>query len=66
MWPALLGTLAGLVLALGLIHFTALGLGALVVAPLLAGGVFNYWYWVGYGARFLGSTWPRFLFQRQP
>lgn len=66
MWPALLGTLAGLVLALGLIHFTALGLGALVVAPLLAGGVFNYWYWVGFGARFLGSTWPRFLFQRQP
>ena len=65
MWPALLGTLAGLVLTLGLIHFTTVGLGALVLGPLLAGGVFNYWYWVGYGARFLGSTWSRFLFQRQ-
>ena len=40
-------------------------LGALVLAPLLAGGVFNYWYWVGFGARFLGTDWPRFLFQRQ-
>lgn len=65
MWPALLGTLAGLALALAFIANSSFGLGALALGPLLAGCAFNYWYWPAYGARFLGTTWPRFMFQRQ-
>ena len=65
MWPALLGTLFGLALALVLIAATRLGVGALVVGPLVVGSAFNYWYWAGYGARFLGTSWARFMFQRQ-
>lgn len=66
MWPALLGTLAGLTLTLVLLSATTWGLGALVAAPLFVGCAFNYWYWAGYGARFMGTSWPRFMFQRQP
>jgi O-antigen/teichoic acid export membrane protein len=65
MWPALLGTLAGLALALAFIANSSFGLGALVLGPLLAGSAFNYWYWPAYGARFMGTPWPRFMFQRQ-
>ena len=65
MWPALLGTLAGLTLTLVLLNVTTWGLGALVAAPLLVGCAFNYWYWAGYGARFMGTSWPSFMFQRQ-
>ena len=65
MWPALLGTLAGLALALALIGNTALGLGALALGPLLVGAAFNYWYWPLYGARVMGTSWVRFMFERQ-
>ena len=43
LWPALLTSLLSLGLALILIHSTPLGVGALVLAPLLAGSLFNYW-----------------------
>ncbi|GDY20432.1 hypothetical protein LBMAG56_17770 [Verrucomicrobiota bacterium] len=65
-WAVLLSNLTSVTLAAILTASVLPGIGALVLAPLLVGCAFNYWYWVGYGARFLGSTWPRFLFQRQP
>ena len=65
MWSAVLGTLAGLTLTLVLLNATTWGLGALVAAPLLVGCAFNYWYWPAYGSRFMGTSWPRFMFQRQ-
>jgi len=61
LWPGLATSLLGLSLSLVLIHFTSLGIGALVMAPLLAGSLFNYWYWPLVGARTLKSGLLRFL-----
>jgi hypothetical protein len=61
LWPGLATGLFGLCLSLVLIHFTALGIGALVLAPLLAGSLFNYWYWPLVGARTLAKGFFRFL-----
>jgi O-antigen/teichoic acid export membrane protein len=65
-WPALATGLLGLGLSLLLIHFTSLGIGALVLAPLLAGTLFNYWYWPLVGARTLDTHLFRFLCGRPP
>jgi hypothetical protein len=64
LWPAVATSGLGLLLSLTLIHFTSLGLGALVLGPLLAGSLFNYWYWPPYAARCVGTTLFRFLFGR--
>jgi Na+-driven multidrug efflux pump len=61
LWPGLATSLLGLSLSLALIHFTSLGIGALVLAPLLAGSLFNYWYWPLVGARSLDKSFFRFL-----
>jgi hypothetical protein len=62
LWPAIASNVLSLTLSLTLIHFTSLGLGALVLAPLSAGCLFNYWYWPHYGAGSLGTGLLRFLF----
>ena len=49
-------------LSLVLVHCTALGLGALVLGPLLAGVLFNFWYWPAYAAKDIGTTLFHFLF----
>lgn len=61
LWPAVITNLAAALLATALVFWTDLGLGALVLAPLLAGLSFNYWYWMFAGARDLGTTWWRFV-----
>ncbi len=61
LWPTVGTNVASLGLSLILVHFTSLGLGALVLGPLLAGVVFNYWYWPAYTARRLGTTLLRFM-----
>jgi len=61
LWPGLATALVGLSLSLILIHFTSLGIGALVLAPLLAGSLFNYWYWPVVGARSLKTSLFGFL-----
>ena len=66
LWPALATSLLGLGLSLLLIHFTSFGIGALVLAPLLAGSLFNYWYWPLAGARTLDTRLFRFLCGRPP
>jgi hypothetical protein len=66
LWPSVASNVLSLGLSLALIHFTALGLGALVLGPPLAGSLFNYWYWPPYGARTLNTTLTRFLFTRPP
>ncbi|MBI3875560.1 MAG: hypothetical protein HY300_06290, partial [Verrucomicrobia bacterium] len=53
LWPMLVSTAASLTLMLSLINSTALGLGALVLAPLAVGCLFNYWRWPLEGARTL-------------
>ena len=62
LWPWLATNVLGLCLSLALVHCTSLGLGALVLGPLLAGIVFNHWYWPPYAARSLGTTLTRLLF----
>ena len=56
LWPAVITNVASLGLSLSLIHFTSLGLGGLVLGPLIAGSVFNYWYWPLAGAKALRSS----------
>ncbi|MGD0615985.1 MAG: hypothetical protein ABSA69_11145 [Verrucomicrobiota bacterium] len=62
LWPSVATNIVSLTLSLILVHFPSLGLGALVLGPLLAGSAFNYWYWPLFGARSLGTSLFRFLF----
>jgi hypothetical protein len=62
LWPTVATNSLSLVLSLTLIHFTSLGLGALVLGPLLAGSLFNYWFWPFVAARGMGTSLFRFLF----
>ena len=64
LWPTVATNALSLALSLALIHFTPLGVGALVLGPLLAGSLFNYWYWQFYGARTLGTSLLKFLLRR--
>jgi O-antigen/teichoic acid export membrane protein len=60
-WPGMATSVCSLGLALVLIHDTSLGVGALVLPPLIAGSLFNYWYWPLAGARALGKSFSGFL-----
>ena len=62
MWPTVATNVLSLILSLLLVHFTTLGLGALVLGPLLAGVIFNYWYWPAYAVKDIGTTLFHFLF----
>jgi hypothetical protein len=62
LWPTVATNIGSLILSLLLVNFTQLGLGALVLGPLVAGSVFNFWYWPGFAARGIGTTFFRFLF----
>jgi len=61
-WHSVLSNLLSLLLSLSLLRFTQLGPGALVAGPMLAGCIFNYWYWPAYAARSIQTTLFRFLF----
>lgn len=62
LWPIVAANLLCFGFSLLLIHTTSLGLGALVLGPLLANCPFNYWYWPIYAARGIRSSWPRCVF----
>jgi len=62
LWPVIAGNTLSLALSLTLVHFTPLGLGALVLGPLLAGSFFNYWYWPPYACRGIGTSLFQLLF----
>jgi hypothetical protein len=64
LWPTVATSVLSFLLSLNLVAFTSLDLGALVLGPLLAGSLFNYWYWPPYSARCIGTTYFRFLFTR--
>lgn len=67
LWPVVATNLLTLLAMLVLVKtmHDSLGLGALVLAPLLTGGLFNYWYWARAGARSLETSWLRFTFAKQ-
>jgi hypothetical protein len=62
LWHAVATSLLSVGLSLILIHTTSLGIGALVIAPFLAGSVFNYWYWPWASARSPKTQLFRFMF----
>lgn len=62
LWHAVASSLLSVSLSLILIHTASLGIGALVLAPLLAGSVLNYWYWSSASARSLKTHLFRFMF----
>jgi Na+-driven multidrug efflux pump len=62
LWPTVATNVLSLALSLTLVHYTTLGLGALVLGPLVAGIIFNYWYWPLFAARGMGTTLLRFIF----
>jgi hypothetical protein len=65
LWPTVATNLTTLLVALALIQMTTLGLPSLILAPLVTGSLFNYWYWSLTGARSIGTTLNDFLFRRQ-
>jgi hypothetical protein len=65
LWPTVATHTLSLALMLGLIRYTELGLGALVLGPLLAGLPFNYWYWPAHAARRIQTGLPALLFRRE-
>jgi O-antigen/teichoic acid export membrane protein len=62
LWSAVATNLLSFVFSLALIHTTSLGLGALVLGPLLAFCPFYYWYWPMYAVRGIKASWPQFIF----
>ena len=62
LWPIVLANLISLTLVWFLVEKTNIGLGAFAIAPLIAGSLFNYWFWPREGARNLGSSWFRYMF----
>jgi O-antigen/teichoic acid export membrane protein len=64
LWPSVAGCLLAFALSLTLVHTTSLGLGAFVLAPLLAHSLFNYWYWPLQAAHGIQTSWWRFMFSQ--
>jgi hypothetical protein len=64
LWATVVTYSSGVLLTFGLLKLTPLGLGAVVLGPLIAGGMFNYWYWPVVGAKSLQTGWLRFTFFR--
>jgi len=66
--PSLWATVVTYPLGVGLVWLlyeaTQLGIGAFVLGPLLAGSLFNYWYWPIAGAWSLQTNWVKFVFMR--
>jgi len=60
-----LTNVASVGLSLVMLQFTSLGFGALVLGPLLAGAVHNYWRWPREGCRVLETSWTRLFFSRK-
>ena len=61
-WPGIITNVSSMILSLILLRFTSLGPGALVIGPIIANSLFNYWYWPPFAARGLKTTLFRFLF----
>jgi hypothetical protein len=63
LWPTVATNVLSLGLSLALVYSNA-GIGGLVLGPLLAGILFNYWYWPPFAARGLGTTFLGFLLRK--
>lgn len=66
LWSTVATNAGSILLALTLTRWSSLGMLSLIVAPLVAGLVFLYWYWPLAGARSLGTHWLRFMVSKPP
>lgn len=64
LWAAVATNLASVGLAAALMHNSTLGFGSVIIAPLLCGLLFNYWFWPRIGAQGIGATWFRYMFTK--
>lgn len=64
LWPSVAANVGTMALALALLYGTSLEEGAFILAPLLAGLLFNYWHWPIQGARSIQTSLAHFLFSR--
>jgi Na+-driven multidrug efflux pump len=64
LWPTVITQFVALALYLFFSLGLELGYWALVLAPLVAGGLFNYWYWLFRGTRSMGTTLAAFVLRR--
>jgi len=62
LWPTVATNILGLLLSLVFVHFTSLGVGGLILGPLLPGILFNYWYWPLAGAKSIRTHFLDFMF----
>jgi len=62
LWPIVITNAVSLTLVWLLLEQTDLDFGAFALAPLIAGSLFNYWFWPRQGARNVRSTWFRYMF----
>ncbi|MGW8181704.1 MAG: hypothetical protein ACWGQW_23480, partial [bacterium] len=65
LWPTVATQLVVLCFYLALNQRTQSEYLPLILAPLLAGGLFNYWYWLFRGPRSLGTSLWRFLLRKE-
>jgi len=61
LWPTVATNVLSLELTLLLLGTPHLDVGALVLGPLIAGCIFNYWFWPFYTARSIGTSLFAFL-----
>ena len=61
-WHSVITNLTPIVLALFLVRIPSLGVGGLVLAPLLPNLLCNYWHWPKEGARVLKTSWTKLIF----
>jgi hypothetical protein len=63
LWPVTFTQLAIVAVAALFVYPLHMGLKGLVLAPLICGALFNFWYWPMAGARTLGCGWFDFTFR---
>ncbi len=64
LWFFVASNASSLGVTLLLAHTTSLGLGALVLGPLITGLAFNYWYWPIRAVKTLDTAWLPFLLSK--
>jgi O-antigen/teichoic acid export membrane protein len=64
MWASVITNLSALLLAGLLAQYSPAGMMSFVIAPLICGLAFNYWFWPQIGAQGIGARWLRFMAHR--
>jgi hypothetical protein len=63
LWPMTIANLVSALMAYVLSVKTNWGVASVVMAPMIVGALFNYWYWPHAAARNVGLSWVRLMFE---